>query len=132
MGIAQMTVAIALISGFSVAGLGAGLALIQNEQFVLSSPFKRVFAVSLVAFLIAAFATGAAVVTRLTDFRLTARKVRKDEYPVYDKSLTFIWLKPDAYGRITWWLFSTGCVALLVGVLSLVACVVAAYPNRWN
>lgn len=33
---AQLSVAVALISGLSVAGLGAGLLLLQNDKFVLT------------------------------------------------------------------------------------------------
>lgn len=40
LGIAQLSVAVALISGLSVAGLGVGLVLLQNKEFLLSAPFK--------------------------------------------------------------------------------------------
>jgi hypothetical protein len=91
-----------------------------------------VFAGSLLTLLLAAFLACAAVITRLLDFRLTARVVRKKQYPAYDKPLTIFGLGSDRYGRITWGLFWTACALVAVGLLALVACVVVAYPNRWH
>lgn len=45
--ITQFSVAVALISGLSVAGLGLGLTLLQNKEFVLSAILKPYFAASL-------------------------------------------------------------------------------------
>jgi hypothetical protein len=130
LGIAQLSVAVALISGLSVAGLGAGLVLLQNKEFPLSAPFKCIFAVSLLLFFVAAFLSCAAIITRLLDFRLTARKVRKDTKPGYDKPLTMFWLSPDAYGRATWGLFWTSCLSFAVGAVLLVVSIGAAYADR--
>ena len=88
LGIAQLSVAVALISGLSVAGLGVGLVLLQNQKFLLSAPFKFIFAASLLLLFLAALLSCVAVITRLLDFRLTARKVRKDAKPDYKKPLT--------------------------------------------
>ena len=128
--IAQFSVAVALISGLSVAGLGAGLSLLQNEKFVLNGWWKCAFALSQLFFVIAAFLSCTAVITRLLDFRLTARKVRKDTKPNYDKPLTIFWLGEDAYGRATWGLFSTSCLLFAVGVALLIVSIVTAYADR--
>ena len=128
--IAQLSVAIALISGFSVAGLGAGLVLLQNKQFQLNAPFKCIFAASLLFLSVGAFLSCMAVITRLLDFRLTARKVRKDTHPNYDKPLSIFWLDKDAYGRATWRLFWTSCLLFAVGSILLVVSIGAAYANR--
>src|SRR2546426_438805 len=120
LGIAQLSVAVALISGLSVASLGVGLSLLLNEKFMPTALFKCVFAGSLLLLLFAAFFGFAAVITRLLDFRLTARKVRKDKNANYDKSLTMFWLGPDAYGRATWGLFWSSCISFTVGVTLLV------------
>lgn len=130
LGIAQLSVAVALISGLSVAGLGAGLALLQNEEFLLSAPFRCAFAASLLLLFIAVFLSFGAVITRLLDFRLTARKVRKDTKPNYDKPLTIFWLGPDAYGRATWGLFWASCLSFAVGVVLLVVSIGTAYADR--
>src|ERR1700682_4371734 len=128
--IAQLSVAVALISGLSVAGLGVGFSLLQSKEFVLTAPFKGVFAASLLLLLIAALLSCGAVITRLLDFRLTARKVRKDTKPTYDKPLTIFWLGPDDYGRATWGLFWTSCFTFAVGVVLLVVSIGAAYAAR--
>ena len=132
LGIAQLSVAVALISGLSVAGLGVGLSLLQNEKFMASAPLKCAFAWSLLLLLLAAFLSCVAVITRLLDFRLTARKVRKDKNPSYEKSLTIFWLGPDAYGRATWGLFWSSCVSFTLGVVLLAVFIGAAYADRWR
>jgi hypothetical protein len=132
LGIAQLTVAVALISGLSVAGLGVGLALLQHEKFVflLSASFKCAFAVALLLLFIAVLLSCVAVITRLLDFRLTARKVRKDTKLDYNKPLTMFWLGREAYGRITWGLFWAGCLSFAVGAVLLVVSIGAAYADR--
>ena len=127
--IAQLTVAVALISGLSVAGLGVGLSLLQKNEFLLTAP-KCIFSASLLLLLIAALLSCGAVITRLLDFRLTARKVRKDMKPTYDKPLTIFSLGPDGYGRATWGLFWGSCLTFLVGVILLVVSIGVAYADR--
>jgi hypothetical protein len=130
LGINQLSVAVALISGLSVAGLGAGLSLIQNDKFMPSAFFKCVFAVSLLLLLLAAFFSTSAIITRLLDFRLTARKIRKNERPDYDKPLTIFWLGPNAYGRATWGFFWSACISCMFGVLLLTLSIGTTYLDR--
>lgn len=130
LGIAQLSVAIALISGLSIAALGVGFSLLQNKEFLLTTPFKCIFAASLLLLLIAVLLSCGAVITRLLDFRLTARKVRKDSNSNYDKPLTIFWLGPNGYGRATWGLFWTSCFAFSVGVVFLVVSIGVAYADR--
>jgi len=99
--IAQLTVAVALISGLSVAGLGVGLSLLQSEKPLASAPSRCAFAVSMLLLLLAALLSCGAVITRLLDFRLTARKVRSDKNPEYKRPLTIFWLGPDTWGQKT-------------------------------
>lgn len=128
--ITQLSVAVALITSLSVAGLGVGFSLLQNKEFLLTVPFKCVFVAALLLLLIAALLSCGAVITRLLDFRLTARKVRKDTKPTYDKSLTIFWLGPDCYGRATWGFFWASCFTFAVGVALLVVSIGAAYADR--
>ena len=128
LGIAQLSVAVALISGLSVAGLGVGLALLQNKEFLLTAP-KCIFSASLLILLIAALLSCGAVITRLLDFRLTARKVRKDMKPTYDKPLTIFWLGPDG---ATWGLFWSSCLTFLLGVILLVVSIGVAYAEPFT
>lgn len=130
--IAQLSVAIALISGLSVAGLGIGVSLLQNDKFMPSSTLKCAFAWSMFLLLLAALLSCAAVITRLLDFRLTARKVRKDKNPEYEKPLILFQLGPDAYGRLTWGLFWLSSSFFLLGVILLVVFIAGAYAHRWH
>lgn len=113
---AQFSIAVALVSGLSVSGLAVGLSLLINKEFIHCCAFKSMFVWSFPLLLLAAVSSSAAVVSRLLDFRLTARKVRKDQKNSYSRPLKIFWLGPDAYGRITWFLFWLGCLAFLVGV----------------
>ena len=130
LGIAQLSVAVALISGLSVAGLGAGLMLLRSKYFPLCAPLKYLFSASLLLLFLAAFLSCGAVITRLLDFRLTARKVRKDMKPDYDKPLTIFWLGRDAYGQVTWVLFWGSCLLFAVGAVLLVVSVGGTYADR--
>jgi len=122
--ITQLSVAVALISGLSLAGIGAGLSLLQRPEFVLVGAFKAFFALSLFLFVVAAFSSCGAVLTRLLDFRLTARKARGKP------SLQIFARDSDAYGRATWRLFWCSCISFLVGATSFVASVASAYAYR--
>jgi predicted histidine transporter YuiF (NhaC family) len=87
--IAQLSVAVALLSALSVAGLSTGLSLLQNKEFMSALQYKTIFALSFLFFVIAAFASCITVVTRTMDFRLTARVVREGRGQV--SHFTGIW-----------------------------------------
>jgi hypothetical protein len=128
--ISQLSVAVALISGLSVSALALGMSLLQSKEFVPPGTFSMAFAWSFPLLLLAAVASSSSVISRLLDFRLTARKVRKKKKPNYSLSLTIFWFGPEAYGRITWFLFWVGCLAFLSGVALLFSSIWAAYACR--
>jgi hypothetical protein len=128
--IAQFSVAVALISGLSIAGLGAGLSLLQSQTFVPAAWWRCTFALSQVLFIIAAFLSCAAVIIRTLDFRLTAREARKSQKPNYDKSLKIFGLASDDYSRATWRLFWPSCISLALGAVLFVVSVAVAYADR--
>ena len=113
--ITQLSVAVSLISALSVAGIGFGVSTLTNEP---AAPVGFLLA-SMLFLGVAALCSCAAVVTRLLDFRLTARKVRKDREPDYEKPLKIFWRDKDEYGKATWRLFWVGLVAFLIGVSGL-------------
>ena len=127
----QLSVAVALISGLSVSGLAFGFSLIQNKEFLPCGAFKSMFAWSFPLLILAALLSSSAVVSRLLDFRLTARKVRKDQNPDYSRPLKIFWLGPEAYGRITWAFFWLSCITLLIGIILLFTSTWAAYAYRF-
>lgn len=128
--IAQLSVAIALIAGFAVAGLGAGLSLLQNEKFALIGWWKCAFALSQLFFVMAAFLSCGAVITRALDFRLTARTARKAQRQDYNRSLTIFGCSSDGYGRATWRLFWSSCVSLALGAGLFITSIAQAYADR--
>lgn len=128
--ITQFSVAVALITAFSGAALSVGLSLLQNKDFPLPLSLHFWFAGSLLLLLCAVFLSCGAVVTRTLDFRLTARKVRKNTSDNYQESLTIFGVSSDGYGQATWRLFWSSCIALSSGVVILVICVGNAYAPR--
>jgi hypothetical protein len=114
-----------------VAGLGAGLALLQDEGFKLSGRFRFAFAGWMLLLMISALTSCGAIITRALDFRLTARAVRKKRHPNYDKSLTILGLGSDGYGRATWALLWCGSFSLLIGAVLLAVSMAGGYWDRW-
>lgn len=129
--VAQLTVAVALISGLSVSALSLGLALLQNEKFKPCGEFKFLFVYSFPLLLMAAIFSTAAVISRLLDFRLTARKVRKERKPNYERPLTMFWLGPEVYGRITWAFFWFASLLFVVGILFQFLSIWSFYKNQF-
>lgn len=127
--IAQLSVAVALVSALSVAGLGAGLALLQNSDFMFALHRKWLLATALVLLVVAAAFSCVTVVARTLDFRLTARKVRKDQDPSYSRALTFLCASPEFYGRVSWGCFWVSLLSFFGGALALVASVGTAYAK---
>jgi hypothetical protein len=93
--------------------------------------FKCGFAGSMLALLLAAVLSCSSVVTRALDFRLTARKVRKDNNPEYNRPLTILGIGPNGFGRFTWFLFWSACLAFATGLLLLAIAVAHRYASAF-
>lgn len=128
--IAQFSVAVALISGFSISALAVGFSLLQNDSFIPCGAFKLMFAWSFPLLLLAAIFSATAVVSRTLDFRLTARRARKLQKSNYSRSLKIFWLDKEAYGHITWCLFWASCLVFLIGVGLLFTSILGVYAHR--
>lgn len=121
--ITQLSVAVALVSGLSIAGLGVGLSFLHNREFAVSGLFRWAFAGSQLLFVGAAFCSCATVLSRLVDFRLTARRVRgKPPLKVFGAD-------PAPFSASTWCLFWTGCTCFFVGASLLVVSVGSVYVH---
>ncbi|MBI2287144.1 MAG: hypothetical protein HYU79_06885 [Nitrosomonadales bacterium] len=83
--IGQLSYAINLILGLSVAALGFQLSLLQDSNFSLSSWGKCAFLISLVSLFFSSTFGVWVVINRLRDFRLTMRTARKREAMLEDK-----------------------------------------------
>jgi uncharacterized membrane protein YbhN (UPF0104 family) len=128
--VAQLSVAVALISGLSVSALALGISVLRNKEAVLFGNSKAVFLSVFPFLLLSVIASTACVISRLLDFRLTARIVRKRRNPDYQRSPTIFRLGPDTYGRITWLLFWSSWIAFLIGITLLCITIWNAHGAR--
>lgn len=126
----QLSVAVSLLSGLSISALAFGFSLLQGKDFSPCGVFKSLFTWSLPLLLIAAVASTLVVVSRLLDFRLTARKLRKQQVPSYSRSLTIFRLGPEGYGRLTWFFFWLSCGSFILGVSFLFVSIWVTYVGR--
>jgi hypothetical protein len=126
----QLSVAVSLLSGLSVSALAFGFSLLQGRDFSPCGVFKSLFIWSLPLLLVAAIASTLVVVSRLLDFRLTARKVRRHQVPSYSRSLTIFRLGPEGYGRLTWFFFWLGCGSFILGISLLFTSIWVTYAGR--
>lgn len=129
---AQLSIAIALISGLSIAGLGAGLSLLQSDKYPFIGCWKCAFLLSQLFLVISSFLSCGAAITRTLDFRLTARKARsrKKKQPAYNRPLSIFCCDANGLGRWTWRLFWPSCVCLALGAALLIISIGVAYADR--
>lgn len=111
---AQFATALSLLSGLSIAGLGFLFSLLREKTFSPSGCYAALFLLALGTFFIASISGIAAVITRLIDFRLTAKKVRQREI---EEPLTFFGTDASGYGKATWRLFWALVVSFSVAVV---------------
>jgi len=118
---AQLSVVLSLVGVLALGGLGLSFSLVQQLSFNPVGCYAIFFLVASFSFLVAALSSVAATITRLLDFRLTAKKVRNG---AVEEPLTFFGTDASGYGKATWrllWstlLFLTLSVVLLVIVIS--------------
>lgn len=111
---AQLSTALSLLSGLSVAGLAFLFSLLREKDFLPAGFYAVLLLIALTAFFVASVAGTAAVITRLIDFRLTATKVRNGEV---EEPLTFFGTNASGYGKATWRLFWVLVISFSVAVL---------------
>lgn len=124
---AQLSIALSVISGLSIAGLGFSLSLLRQDDFNPSGVYAVLFLVALATSFIASAAGIAALITRLMDFRLTARKVRAGSA---DEPLTLFGTDASNYGRATWRLFWAMVVCFALSVLCATIVTAGVYLRR--
>jgi hypothetical protein len=125
--ISQLTFALNMFFGLAVGALAFSFTLVKDENFVLPPCPKFAFKIGIVSLCMAVFVSCAAVISRLFDFRYTARKVRADDKEEEEESAVYKY-RSALLGRLTWKLFwiqvvtlSAGLLGVVVGVLSEVA-----------
>ncbi len=105
----QFGVAIAMISALSVSAIGAGLALLEREEFNVVGAHGLSYALSLLILVAAIFLSLLAATSRLLDFRLTARVVRGRP------DTRLFGLDKDQFSNLSWGLLWASFIALLIG-----------------
>lgn len=118
---AQFAVAIALLSGLSVSAIGAGIALLQNPLVSHAGVHSLAFAISLLFFVATILLTLLSTISRLLDFRMTARKVRgRNDAMMFG-------FDDKQFGKISWALFWLSLTVFLFGTFLFVASVCTAF-----
>ena len=125
----QLTFVLNMFFALSVAALAFAFSLIKDKEFTLIAYPKLFFQIGLVSLCVAVFVSCAAVVSRLFDYRYTAKKVRADEKEEGEEAAIFKY-KSSMLGRLTWRLFWLQVITLGVGLLGIVIGVLSGYSDR--
>lgn len=125
----QLTVALNLFLGLSVGSLAFSITLIRDTGFVISGCPKLAFQIGLVSLCLSVFFSCGAVVSRLLDYRYTARKIRADEKEEIEESGVYKY-HSSILGQLTWRFFWSQLVTLIVGMSGLIIGVLSAYGNK--
>lgn len=128
--IGQLSVAIALLSGISVAAMGLCLSLVQNSEFVTSLGHKNAFVFCFAFFGLCAVCSCLAVITRSLDFRLSARAARFRSNQDYKRPLSLFWLSSGQYGKLTWFFFWAALVSLAIAATLLSIVLWSVYGSK--
>lgn len=119
--IGQLSYAINLILGFSVAALGFGVSLLLNENFSPVSWQKCIFGSSLLM-LIGSISFGVwCTINRLRDFRATTKIAKIRENGNAEQELQILRQLSEKLGKKTWGIFWWQIGAFTAGILLMVA-----------
>ncbi|WP_156820431.1 hypothetical protein [Thioalkalivibrio thiocyanodenitrificans] len=118
--IAQLTYAVNLVLGFSVAALAFQVTTLLNKEFNPVSWQKCAFSISLLALMVSVGLGIWCVVNRLRDFRATAKVARMREQKKSDEEMGPLRVLSEKLGNKTWSIFWWQIGTFGVGVLLLV------------
>lgn len=128
--IEQLSFALNLFLGLSVGSPAFGITLVRDDSFSVSGCWKVAFSISLVALALSILAGCVAVVTRLLDFRYTARNVRSDEtFEAEDEGGVYRY-RYKVLGQFTWRLFWFELSTFAVGRIGLVAVLYSEHGHK--
>ncbi len=103
--IAQLSFAINLFVGFTVAVLAFSLSLLRELSFAPSRNYAIMYLLSLLLLSAGALCGIGAVVTRLLDFRATTQKIRLQQKVPVSEDVAVIGDYTKGMGKATWRLF---------------------------
>lgn len=115
--IGQLTYAINVILGFSVAALGFQVTLLLNEKFIPVSWQKCGFTMAIVFTLVSIVIGIFIVINRLLDFRETMHIARKRNAESNSKFIENLRRSNRNRGRVTWRLFWWQIGTFTIGIL---------------
>lgn len=129
--IAQLGLCIALFLTFSVATLGFSVNLLVQPTYAITGCFAKLFfLLSIVFGLLSVLFGSVACITRLADFRDTARVVRHRSNPNMAANVERWRENYGRFGRWTWRLFKSQLVAFALQVFLLTVTLAIAYWSR--
>lgn len=127
--IAQLSFAINLFAGLSVAALGFGVSFLREQSFSPNRCYAVAYLASLALLGISTLCGIAATVTRLLDFRATARTVRLRQTDASTAGIAFAGDEAKVLGKATWRLFWALLVTFLLGVSALTLALFSVYGS---
>lgn len=123
----QLGGVINLFFGLTTAAAGFCIAHIIDKDSQFQAPGSFYFVFALLAFLITIFLCILATVTRLSDFRLTARKLRRELNGASDVELEAMKVTTDRLGKWTWRFFFLLTGTFIIGMVSLAVSLTILY-----
>lgn len=117
---------------FSVAAIGFWIKLITDKDFLLIDANKDYFGITLIFICISAAAGSCAVVTRLIDFRYTARLIiieHKEENKTKKENIYRILIKEAGFW--SWIFLLIQILSLAIGVAFFLKTILVAYAPRF-
>ena len=127
--ITQLTFALNLFFGMSVGTLAFAFTLVKDKEFVLLGCPKTLFQIALVSLCLAVLVSCGAVVSRLLDFRFTAKKIRSVETANNEESGVYKY-RYRVLGQLTWRLFWMQLATLVIGLVGVITGVLVGYGHR--
>jgi hypothetical protein len=115
----QLGAAISLILGLSAAAVGFCISRVVDKDARFSGPGTTCFLIAIGLFIVAVGLGIGATFTRLCDFRLTARKIRRKLRRASAAELSKLKKCTDALGAWTWCLFTAQSSVFCGGIVLL-------------
>ena len=129
--IAQLTFAINLFLGLSVGSFAFAITLVRDDSFRVAGRYRVIFLASFVALGISTLVGCAAVVSRVLDFRYTARKIRSDEKVDPNDESGIYDHRTKILGCLTRRLFWLQLITLAVGLTALTLALFSKYSDKF-
>lgn len=129
--IAQLSFAINLFAGLSVAGLGFAVAYLREPLFTPTPCYAVLYLASLSSLGISALCAVAATVTRLLDFRATARKVRLRQTNANPDYIAAAGDPTMGLGKATWRLFWILLATFVLGIAGVTVSLFSVYGSTF-